>query len=90
MAKKDETEVTASPTNESFSASHQSNISTAATVEAAHSKADIMSIFEDLTQDDQDSIRLLAVKGCAALGKLLEPQDFASHIPPINYEFLSG
>ncbi|RVW94336.1 Serine/threonine-protein phosphatase 2A 65 kDa regulatory subunit A beta isoform [Vitis vinifera] len=34
----------------------------AATVEAAHSKADIMSIFEDLTQDDQDSVRLLAVK----------------------------
>ena len=33
----------------------------AATVEAAHSKADIMSIFEDLTQDDQDSVRLLAV-----------------------------
>ncbi|WJZ81282.1 hypothetical protein VitviT2T_001131 [Vitis vinifera] len=62
--------VTASPTNESFSASHQSNISAAATVEAAHSKADIMSIFEDLTQDDQDSVRLLAVKGCAALGKL--------------------
>ncbi|RVW12812.1 Serine/threonine-protein phosphatase 2A 65 kDa regulatory subunit A alpha isoform [Vitis vinifera] len=49
--------VTASPTNESFSASHQSNISTAATVEAAHSKADIMSIFEDLTQDDRDSVR---------------------------------
>ncbi|RVW95308.1 Serine/threonine-protein phosphatase 2A 65 kDa regulatory subunit A beta isoform [Vitis vinifera] len=48
----------------------QSNISAAATVEAAHSKADIMSIFEDLTQDDQDSVRLLAVKGCAALGKL--------------------
>ncbi|RVX11211.1 Serine/threonine-protein phosphatase 2A 65 kDa regulatory subunit A beta isoform [Vitis vinifera] len=34
----------------------------AATVEAAHSKADIMSIFEDLTQDDQDSVRLLADK----------------------------
>ncbi|RVW67918.1 Retrovirus-related Pol polyprotein from transposon 17.6 [Vitis vinifera] len=33
----------------------------AATVEAAHSKADIMSIFEDLTQDDQDSVRLLVV-----------------------------
>ena len=61
----------------------------AATVEAAHSKADIMSIFEDLTQDDQDSVRLLAVKGCAALEKLLEPQDCVAHIPPINYEFLS-
>ena len=62
----------------------------AATVETAHSKADIMSIFEDLTKDDQDSVRLLAVKGCAALGKLLEPQDCVAHILPINYEFLSG
>ncbi|RVW83968.1 Serine/threonine-protein phosphatase 2A 65 kDa regulatory subunit A gamma isoform [Vitis vinifera] len=86
----EEIKVTASPTNESFSASHQSNISTAATVEAAHLKADIMSIFEGLTQDDQDSVRLLAVKGCAALRKLLEPQDCVAYIPPINYEFLSG
>ena len=62
----------------------------AATVESAHSKADIMSIFEDLTQDDQDSVRLLAVKGRAALEKLLEPQDCVAHIPLINYEFLSG
>ena len=49
-----------------------------------------MSIFKDLTQDDQDSVRLLAVKGCAALEKLLEPQDCVAHIPLINYEFLSG
>jgi hypothetical protein len=29
---------------------------------------------------DQDSVRLLAVEGCAALGKLLEPQDYVAHI----------
>ncbi|RVX14030.1 Serine/threonine-protein phosphatase 2A 65 kDa regulatory subunit A beta isoform [Vitis vinifera] len=61
----------------------------AATVEAAHLKADIMSIFEDLTQDDQDSVRLLAVEGCAALGKLLEPQDCGSTYSSRNCEFLS-
>ncbi|CAI0552474.1 unnamed protein product [Linum tenue] len=38
----------------------------AATVEAAHLKTGIMSMFEDLTQDDQDSVRLLAVESCAA------------------------
>ncbi|KAJ0727226.1 putative armadillo-like helical protein [Helianthus annuus] len=47
----------------------------AATVEPAHLKTEIMQIFEDLTQGDQDSVCLLAVEGCAALGKLLEPQD---------------
>jgi predicted DNA-binding ArsR family transcriptional regulator len=29
---------------------------------------------------DQNSVRLLAVEGCAALGKLLEPQDCVAHI----------
>ncbi|KAL6582776.1 hypothetical protein OROMI_004854 [Orobanche minor] len=55
----------------------------AATVEAAHLKTDIMSMFEVLTQDDQDSVRLLAVEACAALGKLLEPQDCVAHILPV-------
>uniref|UniRef100_A0A2N9GDU1 Reverse transcriptase zinc-binding domain-containing protein n=1 Tax=Fagus sylvatica TaxID=28930 RepID=A0A2N9GDU1_FAGSY len=59
----------------------------AATVESAHLKTDIMSMFEDLTQDDQDSVRLLAVEGCAALGKLLEPQDCVAHILPVIVNF---
>ncbi|KAI7978932.1 Serine/threonine-protein phosphatase 2A 65 kDa regulatory subunit A beta isoform [Camellia lanceoleosa] len=59
----------------------------AATIEAAHMKNDIMSMFEDLTQDDQDSVRLLAVEGCAALGKLLEPQDCVAHILPVIVNF---
>ena len=103
----------------------------AATVEATYLKNDIMSIFEDLTQDgtysiwilffqysntsimcslyshfflkknysnsyifsgqilltDQDSVRLLAVEGCAALGKLLEPQDCVAHILPVIVNF---
>ncbi|KAI6674191.1 hypothetical protein NL676_002097 [Syzygium grande] len=59
----------------------------APTVEAVHLKTDILSIFEDLTQDDQDSVRLLAVEGCAALGKLLGPQDAGAHILPVMVNF---
>ncbi|OAY84772.1 Serine/threonine-protein phosphatase 2A 65 kDa regulatory subunit A beta isoform [Ananas comosus] len=67
----------------------------AATVEPNHLKTEIMSIFDDLTQDDllvclmpdQDSVRLLAVEGCAALGKLLEPQDCIAHILPVIVNF---
>ncbi|RRT55420.1 hypothetical protein B296_00048473 [Ensete ventricosum] len=36
---------------------------------------------------DQDSVRLLAVEGCAALGKLLEPQDCVAHILPLIVNF---
>ena len=36
---------------------------------------------------DQDSVRLLAVEGCAALGKLLEPQDCVAHIVPVIVNF---
>ena len=36
---------------------------------------------------DQDSVRLLAVEGCAALGKLLEPQDCVAHILPVIISF---
>jgi hypothetical protein len=36
---------------------------------------------------DQDSVRLLAVEGCAALGKLLEPQDYVAHILPVIVNF---
>ncbi|KAL6560819.1 hypothetical protein OROHE_005996 [Orobanche hederae] len=58
----------------------------AATVEAAHLKTDIMSMLEVLTQD-VDSVRLLAVEACAALGKLLEPQDCVAHILPVIVNF---
>lgn len=36
---------------------------------------------------DQDSVRLLAVEGCAALGKFLEPQDCVAHILPVIVTF---
>lgn len=36
---------------------------------------------------DQDSVRLLAVEGCAALGKLLEPKNCVAHILPVIVNF---
>jgi hypothetical protein len=36
---------------------------------------------------DQDSVRLLAVEGCAALGKLLEPADCVANILPVIVSF---
>ncbi|KAG5383743.1 hypothetical protein IGI04_035213, partial [Brassica rapa subsp. trilocularis] len=58
-----------------------------ATIESAHLKTGIMSMFDDLTQDDQNSVRLLAVERCAALGKLLEPQDCVAHVLPMIVNF---
>jgi len=47
-----------------------------------------MSFFEDLTHDGQDfSVRLSAVEGCAALGKLLEQHDCVARILPVIIKF---
>ncbi|KAK4361978.1 hypothetical protein RND71_017219 [Anisodus tanguticus] len=59
----------------------------AATVEQPYLKTDIMSMFKDLRQDGQDSVRLFAVKSCAALGKLLELPVCLAELLPIIVEF---
>nr|VDD36825.1 unnamed protein product [Brassica oleracea] len=59
----------------------------ATTVESSYLNAEIMTMFDDLTKDEQDSVRLLAVKGCAALGKLLEPQDCVARVLPVIVNF---
>lgn len=46
-----------------------------------------MLIMSYMCVSDQDSVRLLAVEGCAALGKLLEPQDCVAHILPVIVNF---
>ncbi|KAK0608917.1 hypothetical protein LWI29_037980 [Acer saccharum] len=46
-----------------------------------------MIFLERILISDQDSVRLLAVEGCGALGKLLEPQDCVAHILPIIVNF---
>ncbi|CAH8358477.1 unnamed protein product [Eruca vesicaria subsp. sativa] len=57
------------------------------TVESSYLNAEIMTMFDDLTKDEQDSVILLAVEGCAALGKLLEPQDCVARILPVIVNF---
>ncbi|KAF3489219.1 hypothetical protein F2Q69_00054270 [Brassica cretica] len=59
----------------------------ATTVESSYLNAEIMTMFDDLTKDEQDSVRLLAVEGCAALGKLLEPQDCVARVLPVIVNF---
>ena len=46
-----------------------------------------MIFLEHILISDQDSVRLLAVEGCGALGKLLEPQDCVAHILPVIVNF---
>jgi hypothetical protein len=43
----------------------------AAVCEPEYVKTEIMALFQQLTTDEQDSVRLLAVEDCAALGRLL-------------------
>ncbi|KAF2602446.1 hypothetical protein F2Q70_00026811 [Brassica cretica] len=59
----------------------------ATTMESSYLNAEIMTMFDDLTKDEQDSVRLLAVEGCAALGKLLEPQDCVARVLPVIVNF---
>lgn len=47
----------------------------------------VVTFFKLFLLSDQDSVRLLAVEGCAALGKLLEPQDCVAHILPVIVNF---
>lgn len=47
----------------------------------------LLSVYQLFFVADQDSVRLLAVEGCAALGKLLEPQDCVAHILPVIVNF---
>ncbi|GJW02005.1 3-epi-6-deoxocathasterone 23-monooxygenase [Tanacetum coccineum] len=45
-------------------------------------------LFDSLrTVLDQDSVRLLAVEGCASLGKLLKPENCVAHILPVIVNF---
>jgi len=46
-----------------------------------------MALFTELTQDEQDSVRLLAVEGCAAFGKLLDKDDCVTYVVPIVQKF---
>ncbi|KAL0678650.1 hypothetical protein Bca4012_006631 [Brassica carinata] len=59
----------------------------ATTLESAFLNVEIMTMFNGLTKDDQDFVRLLAAEGCAALGKLLDPQDCVARILHVTVNF---
>jgi serine/threonine-protein phosphatase 2A regulatory subunit A len=46
-------------------------------------KSDIIPIFQLLADDDQDSVRLLAVENCVAIGKMLTPEENILHVLPV-------
>lgn len=52
-------------------------------VESDYLKQDLMTMFTELAQDEQDSVRLLAVDACVAISGLLKPDDVKEMIKPI-------
>ena len=46
-------------------------------------KEAIIPIFKTLAQDDQDSVRLLAVEACVSIGSMLEPEAIKALILPV-------
>ena len=51
-------------------------------VEAECVKEDLIGMFHSLSQDEQDSVRLLAVEACASIATLLSEKDNESLIVP--------
>jgi len=52
-------------------------------IDKAHILEQIMHIFVDLSQDDQDSVRLLCIENCISLGEIFSPEENKQHIKPI-------
>src|SRR5688500_12317533 len=48
-----------------------------------HIKQDLIPVFIQLSSDEQDSVRLLSVDNCVALGSTLNHEEFVQHILPI-------
>ena len=49
-------------------------------VEKEHIIASIIPLFTALSQDDQDSVRLLAIENCCAVGNLLDEDAITGYI----------
>lgn len=43
----------------------------------------MLPMFVTLSQDNQDSVRLLSIQNCIAFAKLLSPTEIVSHVLPI-------
>jgi serine/threonine-protein phosphatase 2A regulatory subunit A len=46
-------------------------------------KSEIISLWSSLAQDEQDSVRLLAVEACVAIAALLQNDDIEQHVMPV-------
>ena len=51
-------------------------------VELEFVKADLVSLFNNLANDEQDSVRLLAVEGCSSIASILPDEDKESLLMP--------
>ncbi|XP_020623362.1 serine/threonine-protein phosphatase 2A 65 kDa regulatory subunit A alpha isoform-like [Orbicella faveolata] len=51
-------------------------------VELEFVKADLVSLFNNLANDEQDSVRLLAVEGCSSIASVLPDEDKESLLMP--------
>lgn len=52
------------------------------TLESQHIREDVLPAFVDLTRDDQDSVRLIAVEAAGALAKVLPREEVANPVMP--------
>lgn len=52
-------------------------------MEKEYVTSEILPLFMKLSNDDQDSVRLLAIENCSKLGALLEETENKTHILPI-------
>lgn len=59
----------------------------AAVCDPEYVKTEIMTLFQQLTTDEQDSVRLLAVEDCATLGRLLPKEECVFEVVPIVKKF---
>ena len=59
-------------------------------VEVEYLKSDLIPMFVNLAQDEQDSVRLLAVEACVSISGLLQTgkSKFYSRISPLDGDYL--
>ena len=55
----------------------------ASKVEKENVLAQILPLFKQLSGDDQDSVRLLAIENCTAFARILDPSENAQHVLPL-------
>lgn len=52
-------------------------------MEKEHLLGFVLPIFKELSTDDQDSVRLLAIENCGTIGEMLNEQENSQHVLPL-------